>query len=652
MSAVFDRNLDLIAARHGPTADRIRTAIPRPLQWQPSQQPGFDSATLEDNSIQPPRRITLASRVRPEEEAKKFADTADFTAHAAIVILGFGIGHHVRELINRSLGKALVVIYEPDASLLAAVLDRIDFTGVLAHPSVELLVGDVTEADLIQRLERHAGVITQGVQFLSHPSVRQLSAAAVGGFMPRFNRMVASIRTNMATTLVNAAVTCRNLVNNLGRYAAGPTVNELHGAAAGHPAVVVAAGPSLARNIDLLSEPGVRDRVVIIAAQTVLKPLLDRGIEPHFVTALDYHEISRRFYEDLPPMSGVTLVAEPKANKAILDHFPGPIRVLHNRFLDLLLGPAARPITPIPAGSTVAHLSVYLAQHLGCDPIILIGQDLGFSDGLYYCPGTAIHDVWAPEFNAFNTVEMMEWRRIARHKSHLKKKTDVHGRPIYSDDQMLTYLSQFERDFAAAQQKIIDATEGGMPKLHTTAMPLAQALARYAVKPLPPLPQAGLDLDAMRLSVAERHLRRRIEDVEKFRQVSVQTQPVLKAMLADQRDQRKMDCHFIDLEKLKRQAMSMDDTFKLINDLNQLGVFKRLRADRAIRAAENLDPYERQAMQLERDLENLQWLIESCDETLETFNQSLERITAMRKDADRPELQTIAAHPAKAGNIA
>ena len=54
-------------------------------------------------------------------------------------------------------------------------------------------------------------------------------------------------------------------------------------------------------------------------------------------------------------------------------------------------------------------------------------MDLGFSDGLYYFPGTAIHDVWAPELGPFNTLEMMEWRRIVRHRNHLKKLDDIRG---------------------------------------------------------------------------------------------------------------------------------------------------------------------------------------------------------------------------------
>ena len=91
-------------------------------------------------------------------------------------------------------------------------------------------------------------------------------------------------RTNVATALVNASRTVRNLCLNLPWYAAGANTNALRNAAQGYPAVCVAAGPSLARNVDQLCDPAVRRNVVVIASQTTLKPLLDRGILPDFVT--------------------------------------------------------------------------------------------------------------------------------------------------------------------------------------------------------------------------------------------------------------------------------------------------------------------------------------------------------------------------------
>ena len=63
----------------------------------------------------------------------------------------------------------------------------------------------------------------------------------------------------------------------------------------------------------------------------------------------------------------------------------------------------------------------------------------------------------------------MEWQRIVRFRPHLHKTVDVHGRSIYTDAQMRTYLQQFEADFAAAARDgvdIVDATGGGVAKQH------------------------------------------------------------------------------------------------------------------------------------------------------------------------------------------
>lgn len=635
-------NLQVLARRDEKTAARVRDAQPASLEWTELADPSRPTATLIESAVDGQiRRTTLASRYNPAEDARRFAEGADLDKHAAIAVIGFGLGYHIRALLQQCAGKAMVIVHEPDLALLRAVFERLDLTDLLSQESLVLFAGEVDEAQMVSRLEPYAAVITQGTQILTYPPTRQRQPGAVKGYTERLTRIVAYLRTNIATTLVNSAATCRNLTQNIGQYAAGASVNELHNLMCGKPAVLVSAGPSLAKNVHLLSDPAIRGRVAIIAVQTVLKPLLQRGIRPHFVTALDYHEISARFYEDLPPLPDVTLVAEAKAHRSVLDNYPGPIRVLHNAFLDRLLGPLARPIVPMPAGSTVAHLSLYLAQHLGCDPIIMIGQDLGFSDGLYYCPGTAIHDVWAPELNAFNTVEMMEWKRIARHKSHLRRRSDVHGRSIYTDEQMLTYLAQFERDFADSKAKIIDATEGGLPKAHTTRMSLADALAEHAKQATPAIPLPEGDVNRDQLDRVAAHLSAHAADVVKLRQITQRTLPVLERMLADQRDPRKMNAHFSEVNRLKAETAALKQAFGLVNELNQIGVLKRIRADRAIRVDDPADPFERQARQIERDQENLRWLAEGCDETLAILEDAIARLKHQLAAPWQPRLEPL-----------
>lgn len=635
---VFQKNLGALRAVDAALADRISAAAPAALQWH-STPTGLPVAAVEHGG----RWLWLASRYDPRKEAEQILAPVDFAKHACVVILGVGLGYHVAEALARIGKDGLIIAFEPDLAVLRAILHRVDATGWLGKPGVILADRETDRAAILKRVERAAAAITMGTVLVPHGPTRQRYPVEVQSFGQLVAEVAAFCRTQVATALVNSARTVKNFLFNLAQYAAGADTNELHQAAKGYPAACVGAGPSLAKNVDLLRDPSVRRNVVVITAQTTLKPLLDRGIQPDFVTALDYHEISRRFYEGLAPLPAVTLVAQPLAHHSIVDSFPGPVRLTHSDFLDKLLGPVARQRVRVRCGSTVAHLSFYVAQHLGCDPIILIGQDLGFSGGLYYCPGTAIHEVWGPELNAFNTLEMMEWQRIVRHKGNLQRMDDVHGRPIYSDEQMLTYLKQFERDFATAEQTIIDATEGGLPKQHTQRMTLAEALARYATRPLPPLPLASTQLDAERLAAAQKTLEERMGEVRELRAVSQETIRLLRQMIEHQKDRprfRKL-LERVDANR-KRVHGELAVGFSLINDLNTIGAFRRARADRAIEAANNVDQLASEVRQLERDIENVRWLIEACDEALATFSAARQRLVAFTGRKNREVVTTVA----------
>lgn len=621
-SDILNANLAALRRVAPALADRLQAVPSASLEWSVAKS-GLPTAVTSHAG----KPLSLASRFDPRAEGDKLLANVDYQKHAAIVLLGVGLGYHVQRVAVNLGRESVMIVYEPDLSVFRAVLERIDHTSWLGRPNVILVDPSQDRGSFVARVEPFSRLLTQGTILVTHPPTRQLHPDAITAFGQMVTDVLAYCRTNIATTLVNATRTVQNLASNLPYYVAGANTNELHNAAKGFPAICVSAGPSLARNVHLLADPAVREKVIVITAQTTLKPLLDRGITPDFVTALDYSEISRRFYEGLPELPTVTLVAEPKVHPTVVANYPGPIRLAADLYLDKLIGGLAVPIVPIPHGATVAHLSFYLAQHLGCDPVIFIGQDLGFSDGLYYCPGTAIHDVWAPELNAFNTVEMLEWQRIVRHRHHLEKHKDIHGRDIYSDEQMLTYLKQFERDFSAAPQSIIDATEGGLPKQNTLRMSLADALARHAIRPTPKLPLPPRELDRGKLRVAAEHMSSRIREVIQIERLTRATIPLLHQLREHRRDRGRCDRLFEQIDRNRRRVEGIGDTFNLVSSLNTLGAFKRSRADRAIEHAGD-DTDRRQELQIERDLENLDWLAQACVEAQSIFRGSLEQVEA------------------------
>ncbi|HBS28698.1 MAG TPA: hypothetical protein DEB06_04430, partial [Phycisphaerales bacterium] len=606
-------NLSALSLRSPAAAECVRSALPSSLVWSDTDQPGVPTASLDGRA--------LASRRRPLDEARAFAEAADFRKAGAMVVLGFGLGYHILELARKAAQHTLVIVFEPDTALLRAAFERIDFSRALREHNV-LVIADPDAAPALTRaVEGAEPLLAMGVQFLEHaPSVARLR-----GSSPRFTQgvteVVASIRTQVITTMVQMDVTVRNLLMNADHYAFKGGVADLKNTAGGRPAIVVSAGPSLQRNLALLAEPGVRDRFVIIAVQTVLKTLLARGIRPHFVTALDYHEISRRFYEGLTAedVAGVTLVAEPKANPAILEAFPGEIRLVGAPLLDLALGRAlAGEHGTIPPGATVAHLAYSLARHLGADPVILIGQDLAFTDGRYYAPGAAIHEVWGPELNPFNTLELMEWQRIVRWRGHLHERADHLGRPVYTDDQMSTYLAQFERYFLADSEAgltTIDATEGGVRKAHTRAMTLRETLGEFYTpssavsgeRPGSATRGAPMDTPSRR-----RQLRNRLDslrrEVRLVGEGSEQAEGLLRRMRTVRHDPARLNALIDEVHGVRARVQKIAPAYELVQRLNQAGAFKRFRADRALILDEALSPEDRQARQIERDTTNVRWL--------------------------------------------
>jgi len=628
LPSTLSRNLAALS-RHDPAlAEHVRAA------------PAIEASVLQPSHAGPPtarlpdadgRLVQLASRVDPEREARRLIDAHLVEGPVVYVVAGLGLGYHVADLLARRGAEDAVVVAESNSALIRSALERFDWAEGLQRGYLRL-VAATSRAALTRQLYPLTAVILMGTRLIVHPASARLAPGFYAAFRQAFTDFVAAARVNLTTIATNTAITVLNLLMNLGAYVAGRSIDHLKDAFAGYPAIIISAGPSLARNIHLL--PEARDRAVLISIATTLKMLLDRGIEPHFVTCLDYHEITKRFFEDLPAGAAAPathLVAEPKTTWHVFDAWRGPASVLGNEFLDACLRDVKPPIRHdrLQAGSTVAHLAFYLARYLGADPIILVGQDLGFSNGLYYMPGTVVHDTWRPELNRFWTLETKEWERIIRRRGMLRTIEDIDGRPMYTDDQMFTYLQRFEQDFQETTARVIDATEGGARKAGTDAMPLAEALARYADRPLPRDAVERLaavhPLQPPRLRDARRALRRRVAETDAIRGICTRSIDLLNELNEHLEDPKRTKPMFASLDALREAIDSRPDAYRLVRGFAQADQLRRFQADRRI-AAEGLDGLDKQRRQLARDIEYVSALAGDCDRFVAMLNRAIDRL--------------------------
>ncbi|HEY8747974.1 MAG TPA: 6-hydroxymethylpterin diphosphokinase MptE-like protein [Tepidisphaeraceae bacterium] len=577
------------------------------------------------------RMVSLHSRHKPVDEGKRLADSVDVAANVFFYIFGFGLGYHVESIFDRASDEAVFCVFEPDLRLLQTAFEHRDLSRLIESRRF-MFFTRADKGDVLARLTPQSALIAVGAQHVVHPP----SMDVVGEFHRQIQTLLEEFgsfsRTSLNTVVLNSRRTAENLSRNLAWYSAAPGVSRLAGRHRGEPAVIVSAGPSLRKNKHLLK--GLESNAVLIAVQTVLQPLIEMGVEPRYVTSLDYHDVSRQFYEKLPKRINTELVAEPKAASAILRMYPGPVSLLGNRFAESMLRELKVGKPEMTGGATVAHLAFYLAEHLGCDPIIFVGQDLGFSDGLFYSPGTSYEDVWRPEFGRFCSVEMKQWEQIVRERHILRKIPDYLGRPMYTEERMYTYLQQFERDFLRSKSKVIDATEGGAAKRGTTTMPFAEAISQYCKSPIRDVPTDHPGLDWGRVGQCLDSLRKRREEADGVEKISRQTLPLLEEIRDHIDDQSRVNRAIGEIDGLRARMNAFGATYDLITELTQSSQLDRFNADRRLSAAK-VEGIEKQRRQIARDVENVRGVMLAAKDFEQMVSNVIEAIAVEHEAGTR-----------------
>jgi hypothetical protein len=621
-------NLAALWATEPKLAEAVEASLDQPPYTLEPSKSGSPTVCVHTSDR---RHVYLHSRHDPQAEARQLIDSVPVERRTTFYVLGLALGYHLELLFHQASDEAIFCLFEPDVRMIRALLESRDLSKIIASHRL-MWFWNSDKSIFFRRLTPHTALIAVGSETIEHPASLRLHDAFYQQARIWIGEYASFCRTSMNTMLFNSEQTARNISRNIGWYAAANGINRLRGRFRGCPAVIVSAGPSLRKNQHLLK--GLRDNAVLIAVQTTLQPLLEMGCEPHFVTSLDYHEICTRFFEKLPPKIRTELVAESKATPHIFEMMTGPVSLIGNDFAESLLRELKPGKSTLTSGATVAHLAFYLAEHLECDPIIFVGQDLGFSDGLCYAPGTSYEDVWGPELGRFCTLEMKHWEQIVRDRPILRRIPDYQGRPMYTEERLFTYLLQFERDFGKSRARIIDCTEGGALKRGSTPMPLARAIAEHC---RPPLPSVESDAAPPRWDVLEKCrqsiLLRRDESVE-IERISRQTLPLLEEIRDHLQDQPRVNRLIARVDELRARMDAFGRTYDLVMQFSQPSEYRRFERDRHLAAARP-DAASRQKMQIERDVENVQAVIAAAQAFALAMTQTAEELKnqSIRKEA-------------------
>jgi hypothetical protein len=137
----------------------------------------------------------------------------------------------------------------------------------------------------------------------------------------------------------------------------------------------------------------------------------------------------------------------------------------------------------VKVGESVATVAFDLANRLMCNPIILVGQDLAYSDGKPYAFSVVEEDI--KQLNKFTTLEMLYRERLMNGEEKPIVIDRVGGGKVLTTPKLYECLRWFESQVAESRATCINATGARGAKIGgTKEMKLRDAIREYCKAPI------------------------------------------------------------------------------------------------------------------------------------------------------------------------
>lgn len=386
------------------------------------------------------------------------------------LIFYFGIAslEEIRLVAQHANPKSLFVIIEPNSFFLQFALEHEDFSildGINYIIVTEKPSGLTTLFKLL--FTSKIFYLSKNIVFYLNAYYRKYDGAAVKAYIAEIGPAIKNKYFTIGNSIHDSLIGLVNNLNNISSLSENVDIASLKNSFTNIPAFVVAAGPSLDKNIHHLKKA--QGKGLIIAVDTIAQKLLDNGIIPDFICTVERGAIVwEYFYENKNYPDNTYLVSSLVADPRIITKFKHkailPMRssVREYFWLSQILGLTADHYMWM--GASCAHIAMGIALHVGASPIVMVGQDLAYGDKGTHANGTVYDEKPLSEDNDELWV------------------AGYYGKQVRTKKIWTEFKAIFESLFETIDRDIINATEGGAKINGTRQNALSEVVQTYCVK--------------------------------------------------------------------------------------------------------------------------------------------------------------------------
>lgn len=418
--------------------------------------------------------VMLYDNDSPFEYCKTYFESLNIKHAPIVVFLGLGLGYHLHmfmEAFGDLWGTKKIIVFEEDVAFFKLALKMVDLQNVITHPDIHLLVGDdpgVFSGLIRKKILAEEGMHSElrSTKIIPLPSHIMLSQAyylkALHTTKMAFRQMMIMAGNDPTDSFVGMD----NLLNNIKHIVSNPGINLLYDRFKGKPAVTVAAGPSLIKNMDMLKD--ISEKALIVCCDASFLPLINRGIRPHMVVSLERTDGTEYFFEDAPDFEDIYLAICPLVRPRAFESCKGDKIIVHRTFshFDWL----HQDKGALSIGPAVSNMAFKVAEALGCDPIIMIGQDLAFA-----------------EDGDTHVKEMVFGERDDYYHGDTLEVEGNDGIPVKTSRSWEIFRMHHEEDLDSFPGLCINATEGGAKVRGAKVMSFKETIEKYCTNEFSPV---------------------------------------------------------------------------------------------------------------------------------------------------------------------
>lgn len=408
------------------------------------------------------RELYLSGKRKPMEPAVVWAESiGKMLRYTPIFLFGIGNASYIKEILKKADKEINILLYEPSLFIFLEVMNKIDISEIFEKYSIAIIIKGVNddELDLVINGFLNLGNIVQ-IREMVTPNYDILYLKDAQMFIKKIYDRVDDYITGRNTRLNFSKVNVWNNLHNAMFLPDSYKAQQLVVIPDDVPAIIVAAGPSLNKNIAELKRA--KNKAFIIACDTAMKPLIREGIIPDMYATVDGKKPS--MLVDVEEAKEIPLLCSMCSAYEIMEGHKGKKFFFNEGYtlFNNLFYKNGIKFEAVNGGGSVATYAFSLAYMLGFERIILVGQDLSFTNNKTHADGTFKEKM-----------EEVDTSHLIMVEGNYEDKVPCRGDyKVYLD----WYNKYIEACKKAGELRVINATEGGAKIENTELMTLKEAI--------------------------------------------------------------------------------------------------------------------------------------------------------------------------------